>query len=188
MGAGGPERFRQIHVVRHNLARPRDFIHQCGLCPDNPDSVSVEAQREADRRRGLALAGGRDFATETVFSHPSKLAFLAAAQRAGFYVVLLFICTEDPALNASRVLYRIESGGHGVPLDRIRPRYERALANVRIAILLADELFLYDNTPRGRYPRLVARFRAGALEFVAPEPPLWLLRTFGDSLLRSSAP
>ena len=39
-------------------------------------------------------------------SHPSKVALLENAQRAGYRTYLYYIATDDPAINVSRVANR----------------------------------------------------------------------------------
>jgi predicted ABC-type ATPase len=95
------------------------------------------------------------------------------AQAAGFYVRVLFFCTEDPVLNATRVIRRVQTGGHDVPLERIRPRYERAVQQAILVRSIADELWLFDNTANNRFPRNVARYLHGDLEWAAGNLPMW---------------
>ena len=46
-------------------------------------------------------------------------------------------------------------------MERIAPRYERALRNAVLARRIADEVWLYDNSRKGLRPRRVARDVAG---------------------------
>jgi hypothetical protein len=73
---------------------------------------SSQAQLWPDARRTQCLQEGRSFASETVFSHSSKLVVMAAAQWAGFSVVLLVVCVDDPQQLLERVAQRVSEGGH----------------------------------------------------------------------------
>ncbi len=150
--------------------------------PADPGSVAWKAARAADERRTALLRTGSSFVTETVFSHESKLAFIAEAKAAGFYTRVIFLCLEDPSLNVARVAQRVDRGGHDVPVERIAPRYERAVRNAVLARSLGDELWLYDNSISGRRPRQVARYVAGELVSVRPPVPEWLRRAFGAEI------
>ena len=131
----------------------------------SPLKRSQMARQWADQRRADCLAAGLSFVSETVFSHPSKLALVAAAQDAGFAVVLLVVCVDDPRQLLARVRQREQEGGHGVPAERILARYPRTLAHLQQAVRRVDLALLYDTTnPRNRVvqpPRLVARCRSG---------------------------
>jgi predicted ABC-type ATPase len=149
-----------------------DIAQQLSSAPPTAE-VALEPQKLADQERLELLKRGSSFATETVFSHPSKLDFVRQAQAAGFYVRVLFFCTEDPVLNATRVIRRVQTGGHDVPLERIRPRYERAVQQAILVRSIADELWLFDNTANNRFPRNVARYLHGDLEWAAGNLPMW---------------
>ncbi|MCW5672701.1 MAG: zeta toxin family protein [Hydrogenophaga sp.] len=150
-----------------------------------PAKRSQMARQWADQQRAACLAAGDSFVSETVFSHPSKLDLLAAAKAAGFSVVLLVVCVDDPRQLLARVQQREHEGGHSVPPDRILARYPRTLANLAKAIALADLALLYDTSgPRNRVvqpPRLVARCRAGRALWKSPERrPAWADRLLAD--------
>jgi len=71
---------------------------------------------------------------------------LSRAKNAGFHIESVFILTADPELNVFRVKSRELSGGHGVPPDKIRGRYTKALANISKLLMLSDVFRLVDNT------------------------------------------
>jgi predicted ABC-type ATPase len=151
----------------------------------HPAKRSQMAREWADQRRADCLAAGDAFVSETVFSHPSKLELLAAAQAAGFAVVLLVVCVDEPQQLLARVRQREQEGGHSVPPERILARYPRTLANLAKALRLADLALLYDTSgPRNRVvqpPRLVARCRAGRVLWKNPvRCPAWAERLLGD--------
>jgi len=108
-----------------------------------------QAQQLAQHRRVTALEARKDVMYETVMSHPSKIAELQAAQRAGYHITIHFVATDDPEINVERVGLRVDAGGHDVPDDRIRARYARTLALAPVAIGYADQALIFDNTARG---------------------------------------
>ncbi|QHE85866.1 zeta toxin family protein [Hydrogenophaga sp. BPS33] len=151
----------------------------------HPVKRSKMARQWADERRAACLAAGDSFVSETVFSHPSKLELLKAAKAAGFAVVLLVVCVDDPRHLLARVQQRELEGGHSVPPERILARYPRTLANLAQAVGLVDMALLYDTSgPRNRVvqpPRLVARCRSGAVRWKNPVRwPAWAERLLAD--------
>ena len=143
----------------------------------DPELRSAQARAWADRRRAACLAQGLSFVSETVFSHPSKLALMRDARAAGFAVVLLVVCVNDPRQLLGRVAQRVAEGGHNVPSERILARYPRSLQNLHDAIPLADLALLYDTSGVGRQgisgPKLVARWRHGVWHWQVARPPAW---------------
>lgn len=106
------------------------------------------------------IASHRSFATETVFSHPSKVALVEAAVAAG-YLVTLHVVMLPVDLAVARVSSRVAVGGHDVPIDKIRDRHRRLWAHVASAVPLVDEAIVYDNSAARRPFHVVARFAHG---------------------------
>jgi predicted ABC-type ATPase len=138
---------------------------------------SRAARTWADAERSRCLQAGLSFVSETVFSHTSKLDLIAAAQRAGFGVVLLVVCVDDPDMLLGRVAQRVQEGGHAVPPDRILARYPRTLRHLGVAVRRAELALLYDTSaPVGapvQPPWQVARLRGGKLGWQADALPRW---------------
>jgi predicted ABC-type ATPase len=143
----------------------------------DPRQRSEQARRWADDRREQLLQAGRAFVSETVFSHPSKIDLLRAARAAGFQVVLLVVCVDDPQQLPARVTQRVAQGGHAVPHARILARYPRTLEHLRAALPLADLALLFDTSAGPGQdivpPRLVARLRSGQVTFEHKPLPRW---------------
>ena len=111
----------------------------------NLEARSEAARHWADARRAELLRTGQSFVSETVFSHESKLALIEKAQQLGFFVMLIVVCLDDPQRLLARVEGRVTEGGHAVPPERILARYPRTLANLAVAVRLADVAILYDS-------------------------------------------
>lgn len=154
----------------------------------DPAERSRQARQWTDARRAQCIAEGRSFASETVFSHTSKLDLMAAARRAGFSVVLLVVCVEDPQQLLERVSQRVEEGGHPVPPERILARYPRTVRHLSVAVRRADLALLYDTSlPPDQIfqpPRLVARLRGGELLWQADPLPGWARRVVSPEPMR----
>jgi predicted ABC-type ATPase len=107
---------------------------------------SYFASVASDFLRQKLLEQKVSFTFETVMSHPSKVALLEQAQKAGYRTYLYFVATDDPAINISRVRSRVKLGGHAVPEDRIEKRYYRSLDLLMEAILHTNRAYVFDNS------------------------------------------
>lgn len=138
--------------------------------PESPLEHAYDAARIAADTRAKLIELGESFIAETVFSHPSKLDLIAAAQAAG-YTVVLHVLLVPEELAVQRVRHRVQAGGHQVPEDKIRQRYQRIWQLIAVAAAYADATTVYDNSTR-RGPHIVARLHAG---FVLGSPawPAW---------------
>ena len=118
-----------------------------GLSPFSPDTVDVQAARIMLMRIEELLAQKVDFAIETTLATRSYVQLVKRAQAIGYKVHLLFFCLESPEQAIQRVAQRVSEGGHGIPEDVIRRRYQRGLFNlVNLYIPICDSVLVYNNT------------------------------------------
>lgn len=116
------------------------------LYPDSPEQHSYDAAIIAGQIRKDLLEQGNSFCFETVFSHHSKIDFVAQAKISGYEIILVFIHLDNISLNQSRVNQRVSEGGHSVPPDKVESRIPRTLENIRKVIPLCDSVFILDNS------------------------------------------
>lgn len=79
--------------------------------PDDSEGNSYEAVQLATQMREQLLIEVRTFRFETVFSHPSKIDFVAKAKAFGYQIIFAFIHVDNPSLNKARISLRVEGGG-----------------------------------------------------------------------------
>jgi len=116
------------------------------LYPEAPEAHSYDAAKIAEKMRLTLIQDGRSFCFETVFSHPSKIDFIAAAKALGYNIVLVFIHLNTVDLNQARVAQRVSEGGHNVPAEKVFKRIPRLMNNIKIALPLCDHAYLLDNS------------------------------------------
>lgn len=139
----------------------------------NPESLSYRASYLAERLRRQLLEQGVSFCFETVFSHVSKVDFVAEARALGYQIVLVYIHLGSPELNEARVSQRVTEGGHSVPKEKIWGRIPRTMQNIPKACPLVDRAIFLDNSSRDEPFRLVAEIRLGRKGFLCDPPPDW---------------
>jgi predicted ABC-type ATPase len=176
----GKTTFVERYLKKHEFVNADVIAKQ--MNPGDPGAVAREAMFAAEAKRKELLQQGKTFVAETVFSHESKLDLIREAKQAGYSVQLVFICTEDPTLNAGRVKQRVAKGGHDVPMDKIAPRYARSIANAQAASTMVDRMHVYDNTRSNMPHKFVAMFENGRLESANKQPPEWFKAAFGKEL------
>ncbi len=117
-----------------------DDIKKASLCSD------IDAALKAEELREDAVTRKADFTFETVMSTDRNIKLLKKAKENGFFIRCIYVLTADPKINITRVKVREQSGGHGVPEDKIVSRYQAALALIPELIGLCDIMHIYDNT------------------------------------------
>lgn len=141
--------------------------------PRDPMGHAYEAAAIAAATRDRLIHDGVPLIAETVFSHPSKLELIVRAKAAGYFVSMQVLMVPEE-LAVWRVAYRVRSGGHDVPVDKIRQRHRRLWSNVAAATAMVDQAMFWDNSEHDG-PRAVAVFSdgfpAGAINW-----PVWASR------------
>ena len=132
---------------------------------------SYEAARIAEAERRARMAAGESFISETVFSHPSKVALLTDASALG-YLVHLHVILVSVDLTVQRVTERVRRGGHTVPEAKIRDRYDRLWTHIAAAIQIVDVAEVFDNSSPRQPFRPCAMYTHGTLNGTA-EWPKW---------------
>jgi predicted ABC-type ATPase len=159
-----------------------DLIQRDELKDPSMEASYRAAEIAAERRTSL-LADRKSFATETVFSHPSKLDIITDARARGYIVIVMHVGVDDPSLSVARVRARTEEGGHDVPDQKIRDRYVRGLPLIREAVLRADRGMVFDNSRLNEPARLMLLFAAGRLVLAEPVLPGWILSGYAEDLI-----
>ncbi len=116
---------------------------------------SIRAQKKTENLLKGMIEEGLSFAWETVFSHESRLEIMKFSKQKGYRIHLIYITTKHPDINVARVHDRFLQGGHDVPEDKIRGRYERSVSFLPQMILIADEVLVYDNSYEKTDPQLL---------------------------------
>ena len=106
----------------------------------------IAAGREAVRRFRYYLQEKQSFSIETTLSGVSALNNMRKVKNAGFEVHLYYCGLASVELNIARVAMRVAKGGHNIPETTIRRRYDESLQNLKTALEIADEYYVFDNS------------------------------------------
>lgn len=179
-GAGKSTFYRTSLLGRRGVQFVNADMIARHINPDDPEQVSYEAAHLVERFRDEFLLKGISFCFETVFSHPSKIDFIAKAKTYGYHIILIYIHLSHPNLNEARVFQRVSEGGHSVPPEKIHSRLPRTMKNTSIALQLVDEARLLDNSHRHDPFRQIAWIKKGRrIQHVDPFPA-WAMDMLHD--------
>lgn len=117
-----------------------DDIKRTNYCSD------LEAAQLAERMRGQAIEDNKSFTFETVMSTDRNLKLLKKAKDKGYFIRCIYVLTSNVDINVFRVESREAMGGHGVPEEKIRSRYKKALRLIPELVGIADVMHIYDNS------------------------------------------
>jgi predicted ABC-type ATPase len=127
-----------------------DLIAQ-GLSPFQPDRMAIEAGRLMIHRIDECVRENESFVFETTFSGKGYVRKIKYWKSQGYEIVIYFLKLPSVDLAIERVRFRVTQGGHNVPEDIIRRRFDRSWKNFQeIYRHLADSWTVFDTS--GKLP------------------------------------
>lgn len=117
-----------------------------------------------------ALQKRLDFAFETTLGGNTIPRLLVEAAKSGIEILVWYVGLESPELHVERVVARVRQGGHPIPEEMIRQRYERSRLNLVQLLPFLSVLRVYDNSADAApeadglpTPRLLLHLKAGRI-------------------------
>jgi predicted ABC-type ATPase len=127
------------------------------------DEANSAAWHQGTRLLQRAIDERLDFAFETTLGGRTITKMLDSALSEGFDVRIWYVGLNSPDLHIARVKSRVAKGGHDIPSEKIRDRYDQSRYNLIQLLPKLTELRVYDNSED-----------ADPSTGVAPEPKLIL--------------
>ena len=145
-------------LLRDELAIPTyvnaDTI-AAGLSAFDPSAAAFQAGRIMLTQLNQLRESRKSFAFETTLATRGYAPWLIRAGDVGYQIHLLFLALPSEEVAIQRVALRVQSGGHGIPEETIRRRFQRGLRNFFLLYSpICDEWAFVDNSERT--PRILA--------------------------------
>lgn len=145
-----------------------------GISPFNSESaaVAIEAGKVLLRRMEDLAEQKISFGLESTLSGRSLAPRMSELIASGYKVHLLYMYLNSADLAVTRVAVRVKHGGHNIPEETIRRRYQSGLRNfLELYRPLATTWRIYDNSSLGELQLIVAG--SHLKERRVPQPVLW---------------
>lgn len=137
--------FREFGSDYYN---PDEVAH--ALRATNPALSQADANSEAWRQGVLllkrAIQERLDFVFETTLGGNTTPRLLAQAASQGIEIYVWYVGLSSPELHIARVQSRVRRGGHDIPMEQIRRRYERSRLNLIALLPRLAALRVFDNS------------------------------------------
>jgi predicted ABC-type ATPase len=176
-GAGKSTRAREYIAGFGEIVNPDEIARE--ISTENPEENLAAAGRAAIERRQELLKAGRSFSIETTLSGRTLLRFARSAQQDGWKIGIVYVGLRSPKQAIERVRQRVALGGHDVPPEDVRRRYERSLANLPAFLDIVDRAVVFDNSSE-KGPLKILEIEKRELTFMHPRPPNWLRKNIGS--------
>lgn len=108
--------------------------------------ANIAAWQQGKRLLEEAIAKRLVFAFETTLGGDTIASLLRRALGEGVEVRVWYVALATPELHIARVRARVARGGHDIPENKIRERYERSRVNLIRLLPHLTELRVFDNS------------------------------------------
>jgi predicted ABC-type ATPase len=127
------------------------------LFPDiltiNPDKINKECGNNPilGGKKSLKLVQDclnekKDFAIESTLAGNTILKNIKKAKELGYNITLFYIGIESEEESLERIKNRVRKGGHNIPEEDVKRRYEKRLEDFMKVFPYCDDIDFYDNT------------------------------------------
>ena len=117
------------------------------LAPFAPESAYITASRLMMQKVKYLFDRREDFCIETTLATRALIKIVRKAQSQGYYVTVLYLWLSSPDIAVERVAKRVRAGGHDIPEDTIRRRYQMGLNYLFHSYMpVCDKWILADNS------------------------------------------
>ncbi len=169
----GKSTFYNLYLAKYGIKFVNADLIAKEIGSENLEELSYHAAILAARIREELITQGVSFCFETVFSHESKIDFVAQAKAYGYKVILLYFHLFDSSLNEARVKQRVSEGGHSVPTEKIHSRIPRTMEHIKTVLSLVDEARILDNSSKDDPFRQIIVMKSGKYEIKENPLPEW---------------
>jgi len=138
------------------------------LSPFSPERAAFRAGRLMLEQIRLLADRDIDFGFETTLSGKGYVRLLHNLKGRGYGIHLFYLWVRSIDIALERIADRVRRGGHNVPEDVVRRRFNRSLPNLfRLYRPLLDSWTVFDNSTAA--PNMVAYEKSGVLKIVNSE-------------------
>lgn len=125
-----------------------------GIAPFQPEAVALRAGRLMLQEIAHHAAQGHSFAFETTLSGKTYAPMMDRWRADGYQVKLIFLSLASADDAIARVAARVRQGGHGIPVDTIRRRFQSGILHFHATYKHRVDFWqLFDNS--GSSPALL---------------------------------
>lgn len=132
---------------------------------------SLAGGKMAVRTMEECIRGGISFTQETTLSGHQVRKTVRRVRELGYYVRLYYIGLDTAGESEKRIANRVALGGHDVPREMVRRRFQKRWDDLRAVLPYCDEAAFYDNWNGFAE---VASYRNGELILEGEYRPGWI--------------
>lgn len=105
----------------------------------------LEAGRAAIEKINDCITQNKSFTQETTLSGSRTLRTIQRARDAGYFIRLFYVGLDTLDESLFRISIRVSRGGHNIPRDDVKRRFEQRFDALLKVLPYCDEVFFFDN-------------------------------------------
>ncbi len=133
----------------------------------------IEGAKIAIDKIENCLKNGYNFTQESTLSDNKTSRTCKKAKESGYYIRLYYIGLDSEEESLKRIRNRVEKGGHNIPPDTVKMRFQNCFKALEKILPYCDEASFFDNYNGFNQ---VAEYKNGELIITVTDPPQWVLQ------------
>lgn len=134
------------------------------------DADQMKAGKIGIKLRNEAIRQGKSFNEETTLCGKTIIKLFEKLKENGYKIDLYYVGLKNSDIALERIKNRVANGGHNIPVEKVRKRYEKSKNNLEKIIPLCDSVSVFDNSESFRR---LATIKEGKLIQKADKVPFW---------------
>ncbi len=106
---------------------------------------NIKAGKKAIEEINYCLENNLSFTQETTLAGHRTVRTIKQARKQGYYITMYYVGLSSMEESIDRITNRVRKGGHNIPVDDVKRRYEKRISSLSKVIPLCDEVIFYDN-------------------------------------------
>lgn len=106
---------------------------------------NIKAGKKAIEEINYCLENNLSFTQETTLAGYRTVRTIKQARKQGYYITMYYVGLSSMEESIDRITNRVRKGGHNIPIDDVKRRYEKRISSLSRVIPLCDEVIFYDN-------------------------------------------
>ena len=106
---------------------------------------NIKAGKKAIEEIDYCLDNNISFTQETTLAGHRTVRTIKQARKQGYYVTMYYVGLNSMEESINRIANRVRKGGHSIPSDDVKRRFDRRIKSLGSVLPLCDEVIFYDN-------------------------------------------
>lgn len=134
------------------------------------DADQMKAGKIGIKLRNEAIRQGKSFNEETTLCGKTIIKLFEKLKENGYKIDLYYVRLKNSDIALERIKSRVANGGHDIPAEKVRRRYEESRNNLEKVIPFCNSVSIFDNSESFRR---LATIKEGKLIQKADKVPFW---------------